>query len=71
MAVTLAIFRNRSLAGIEKSDAEAIAEEIVKKQDDTASKDFVRSEISSAKFQLICWIVGTGIALVAAIKWIP
>ncbi len=63
-------------AGIDKKHAEAqakvIASAVEKQYDEVATKDFVRSEISAvrseisaAKFSVICWVVGTGIALAA------
>ncbi len=67
MMDTLSMAADLAAAGIDKKHAEAharvIASAVEKQYDEVATKDFVRSEISAAKFTIICWVVGTGIAL--------
>ncbi len=73
MINTLSIASDLSRAGIAKSHAEAIANAIGTSQEDLATKDFVRAEISTVRAEissvrgemsaletrLVRWIVGT------------
>ncbi len=82
MINTLSIASDLSRAGIEKSHAEAIANAIGTPQEDLATKDFVRAEISTVRGEmsaletrLVRWIVGTVFAasglLFAALQLMP
>ncbi len=82
MINTLSIASDLSKAGIEKSHAEAIANAIGTRQEDLATKDFVRAEISTIRGEmsaletrLVRWIVGTVFAasglLFAALQLMP
>ena len=73
MVNTLSIASDLSEAGIEKPHAEAIANAIGTRQEDVATKDFVRAEISTVRAEistvrtemsaletrLVRWMVGT------------
>ncbi len=52
MINTLSIASDLSKAGIEKSHAEAIANAIGTSQEDLATKDFVRAEISAVRAEI-------------------
>ncbi len=82
MINTLSIASDLSKAGIAKSHAEAIANAIGTRQEDLATKDFVRAEISTIRGEmsaletrLVRWIVGTVFAasglLFAALQLMP
>lgn len=82
MINTLSIASDLSRAGIEKPHAEAIANAIGTPQEDLATKDFVRAEISTVRGEmsaletrLVRWIVGTVFAasglLFAALQLMP
>ncbi len=69
MIDTLSMAADLAAAGIDKKQAEAhakvIAYAVEQQYGEVATKDFVRSEISAAKFAVICWVVGTNIAIAA------
>ncbi len=75
MVNTLSIASDLSEAGIERPHAEAIANAIGTRQEDVATKDFVRAEISTLETRLVRWMVGTVFAasglLFAALRFIP
>ncbi len=82
MVNTLSIASDLSEAGIARPHAEAIANAIGSRQEDVATKDFVRAEISTVRTEmstlethLVRWMVGTVFAasglLFAALRLIP
>ncbi len=82
MINTLSIANDLSEAGVERSRAEAIANAIGARQEEVATKDFVRAEISIVRAEisvletrLVRWMVGTVFAasglLFAALRFIP
>ena len=75
MVNTLSSASDLSEAGIERPHAEAIANAIGTRQEDVATKDFVRAEISTLETRLVRWMVGTVFAasglLFAALRFIP
>ena len=75
MVNTLSIASDLSEAGIERPHAEAIANAIGTRQEDVATKDFVRAEISTLETRLVRWMVGTVFAasglLFATLRFIP
>ena len=62
MIDTLSIARNLSAAGFDQPQAEALAAQFADRQEESATKDFVRAEINRA----LLWGTGTGIVLAAA-----
>ncbi len=75
MVNTLSIASDLSEAGIARPHAEAIANAIGTRQEDVATKDFVRTEMSTLETRLVRWMVGTVFAasglLFAALRFIP
>lgn len=64
MIDTLSIARNLAAAGFDQKQAEAQAEAIAnaveQKQGETATKEFVRGEITALEVRLVRWIIGAG-----------
>ena len=78
MIDTLAIAENLAAAGIEQEQAKAIANAVAQQHGETATKDFVRSEISNVRTEikasevrLVRWIFAAVGLLFAALRFIP
>ena len=69
MIDTLSIAENLTAAGFELKQAKAIASAVGQQHEETATKDFVRSEISPVRSDVVAlkWMMGVNLAITLAL----
>lgn len=61
------IFNTLTASGFSETQANAIVESYTVSQDDLVTKDFLRAEITGSENRLLRWLVGSAVAITAAI----